>query len=1246
VPRVALAWDAEVPGARWQVRDATLCFADVSGFTALSERLARRGRIGAEELTTFLDGAFGAMLDLAWRRGASLLAFGGDALLLLFEGDGHPAQAVSAAVECRGALRAATAAASMGRLRIGMSVGVHSGPVHLWRVGRSHDQLLVAGPAATEVCELEGGAERGEIVVSDATARALPGRAVGARSHHGYRVRARLALAPPTGVERVSSRAAASAAGWLPGSLRAHLGRDAVEPEHRMASVAFVALSGVDALLANQGPDACAAELDAVVTTVQRAATDEAITLLAADAARDGAKLICVAGAPDAHDDDEGRLLRAARRIVDGSHGGPLTVRVGAHRGHVYAGQVGTSRRATYTVMGDTVNIAARLAAAAPAGGVLASSPLLDRSRTLFTVTTARPVPARGRAEPVIAVDVGEEVGPRPVGPGSELPFAGRAREIGRLTTVLDGLRSGRGSTVVVTGPTGVGKSRLIDEALARTPAIPTLVARADPYGARSPYRALRDPVRSLLGITGGDRGDMGAALRAAVDRLAPALVPWLPLLADVTHVPAASTVEVDELEPRYRPLRLAEVFVTFLERANPGPLAIVVEDAQWLDEASEALVEHLAAAAVTRPWALVVARRPDDRPPPEHAVELVLEPLEAGDLETIVHAVTAAVPLPAAEVTTLVERSAGNPLFLDQLLHAFRSGRPTSALPESIDAVVNAEIDALPPLARRVLRVASVLGPSFRREVLGAVLAGDRLAVDDATRSALAPFLDAQDDERVRFRHALLHDVAYEGLSYRRRRELHLRALAVLEAMHSGALDTMADVLALHAAAGQDHERAWRYATAAGRRAFVAYANLDAAAQFRLALDAARTAAVPVPEVVDVLSALGDAYERAGSFGASLEAYRRGYRLASGDAVRRAELLLRMARARERANSFSLALRDLTTATRLLDGEHSGRAAQLRARISSMRALMHQAQERPQDAMREAERAAAESERAGDALALARSLTVLDWARQILLVPQRGESLERAFALYMQIGDLEGQGNVVGAMGTNAYFEGRWDDAVALYERAGSFFRRCGNPVQEAIAHANLAEVRVNQGRFDEAKPLLEASARTQRAAGFIDGATFAEVQLARVLAARGEQDAAIALLERARADLLRLGQAHSALEAATHLADCLVAANRGWEALELLDDAVAAAGREAVVFAPGAAAVRGRALATVGERAQARAVVDEAIAGARRGGLRYELAHLLLLASEFAGDGDATTARSARTEAHEILAALGVEH
>ena len=166
VPRIAAEWDIDAPGQSWQTLDATLCLADISDFTRISERLASSGRVGSEELTYVLNRVFEGMLRLVHQRSGSLLKFGGDSLLLLFRGPNHAVHAANAAVEIRTALRTSSLVrTSLGRLRLGMSVGIHSGTVHVFRVGRSHDELLVVGPAASMATAMEQAADAGEIVV-------------------------------------------------------------------------------------------------------------------------------------------------------------------------------------------------------------------------------------------------------------------------------------------------------------------------------------------------------------------------------------------------------------------------------------------------------------------------------------------------------------------------------------------------------------------------------------------------------------------------------------------------------------------------------------------------------------------------------------------------------------------------------------------------------------------------------------------------------------------------------------------------------------------------------------------------------------------------------------------------------------------------------------------------------------------------------------------------------------------------
>ena len=180
VPRLLLEWRSPSQGPHHRTEDASMAFVDISGFTAMSERLARLGKEGAEEVTEVIGSIFTRLLGVAYENGGSLLKFGGDALLLFFTGASHEVRAAHAAAGMRRGLR------EIGRIRtsvgiagLRMHVGIHSGPFDLFVVGEMFRDLVIAGPHATRTVEMESAAVAGEIVVSDRTAAALPPSVLG-----------------------------------------------------------------------------------------------------------------------------------------------------------------------------------------------------------------------------------------------------------------------------------------------------------------------------------------------------------------------------------------------------------------------------------------------------------------------------------------------------------------------------------------------------------------------------------------------------------------------------------------------------------------------------------------------------------------------------------------------------------------------------------------------------------------------------------------------------------------------------------------------------------------------------------------------------------------------------------------------------------------------------------------------------------------------------------------------------------
>jgi class 3 adenylate cyclase/tetratricopeptide (TPR) repeat protein len=1239
---LAVDWMRDEPERRWRVVDGSLCFADISGFTALSERLARRGRVGAEELVQTLSGVFGEMVDIAAERGGQLLKFGGDALLFLFPGKDHTAAAAGAAAEMRRELRrAAQVPTAVGRLRLSMSVGVHSGDVHLFLVGAPTRELLVLGPAVGATIAAEHAAGGGQILLTNAAAARLVSTATKRHDPAHHLLRWRRAPGDPVEVPERPPAPDPLIRALLPVGLAGALA-DNPEPGHRIATVAFVRFSGTDRLLAD-GMDTAAAALDDLVGTIQAAVHDEQVTLLGIDIDTDGGKVICSTGVPTRTEDDEGRMLRALGRINSAHF--PCAVQIGVNRGHVFAAELGSPRRAAYSAMGDTTNTAARIAAATPAGAIYAHPSVLENARTLRGARPVGPLTFKGKREPMTVYEVGEELGPRRRSQQDTLPVVGRDVELGRLRDALARRRDGEGGVVTVTGPPGLGKSRLVRDALASGDGSARVELRAEPYGLSTPYRPLRDPVRELLGIERAESAAMTASLLRKLEDVAPALVPFAPLLGGVAHVDVPPTPEVDAIADRYRPDRTADVLVELLRLDAPDGLVIVVEDGQWVDEPTALVLARLAALTDVLPWLLIVTRR--DAPGgfvPTDGEQLVVGPLSDDSVRDLVNLATEATPLRPHELDSIVAQAAGSPLFIEELSRAVLAVSSLETVPDSINAAIAAQVDALAPPARRVLAYAAVLGRSFRRQVLFELMHADGFDLDEATRAELDLFFDRDGPARVRFHNGLVRDVVYEGMAYRTRARLHGIAAETLERI-SEDRDVESDMLAHHFWQAGDALRALSYSLRAADRAERMYANAEAAAQLERALDAARRLpAVTRDEQFACWQRLGELRDRAGLLGGALDAYSRAATLVPNDPVLRAGLLLRRAHAHERAGSYPLALRTASRVRNLLDGIRSAGAGAVRADALAFTALVRQRQEHVLEALRQAESAMQEGRSSGALAAQARASNVISWAATMLGRPDAADWARRSLALYEAAGELNGQADLANNLGIQAYYEGRWSDALELYRRSRDACARVGNVIDAAATDANIGEVLVNQGRFDEAEPLLRDASRVLRASGHLWGAAFAEMHLGRLLARAGDVDHAIVVLTAVRARFASLGRGASVYETSLHLADCLTLAGRPSDALAELAGSVGATSDDVSIFDAARSRVTAEALVSLGRVEEASDAFVAGIAAARAWALEYDLS--LLLAASTAIPFSVSTGRDepAADESARLLDRLGV--
>ena len=1227
VPRLLMSRLSADPGRRVEVLEGTFVFIDVSGFTGLSERLAKVGKEGAELLVEAINSCFTALLADVHLLGGSLVKFGGDALLIWFEGDAHAARGCDAAVQMRRRLREVgrlTAGAS--RVTLRMSVGVHSGEFHSFLVGDLFHDLIVAGPGASTVVALEGAAEASQILVSAATASQIPARCVGDPTGPGFLLARAPEVASGPMLGALPELDPVVLARCLPPQVRQQVESSPGSAEHRTATVSFVEFGRFDEMLERDGAEVTGERLHELVAYAQAAADEQKICLIDSDVSGGSGKLRFTAGAPRVVGDDEERMLLTMRSVLHADT--PFPIRIGVNRGPVFTGEIGPPYRRTYVCMGDTVNLAARLMGKARPGTIFATDGVLDRSRTRFDNEQLEPFMVKGKTKPIQAWAVGPALRAASVPQTTKVrpPLVGRDRELRVLRDAVEAARAGTGSLVEIVGDVGTGKSRLLAEVRELAPEMQFVHSACEPYTQGVPYVAWRDPLRQLLGLRWDDTpAAVLEHLRAKLTHSRPDLLPWLPLLSIAADGEPISSPEVEALSPEAHTRVLHESVLDFLGPALAVPTLIHIEHAHLMDAASGALIVTLCDALKSAPWLVLVTRREsvDGFVAPDHGAvtHLELGPLSREDSLRLAESTPAAHVVPPHMLELAVERSGGSPEFLLDLLLAAQSG--AVELPASVDAAAMARIDQLDPRDRTLVRRASVLGVSFHPGRLPDVLPEGTDPPSAETWSRLSGVFAVDPDGHVRFKRPALHEVAYEGLPYRERRTLHASVGAALERDARDNVDAEPAVLSLHYFLAADWERAWRYAITGAEHAAQRYAHADASRLYRRALEAGRHRGASSAELATCWEALGDALQRTGELVPAADALNAARALSSGEPLTRARLLHKRMIIAHMRGELAASVRRGSAAVRTLDQSDGQETRSLRAQLLVELAFVRWRQGRFALSERLCRAAIEQAGYGGADRALAQASYVLDIVLVGLGRIDEATHCGRALAIYERLGDHQEQGNVLNVMGGLAAYRWEWDEALDLYRRAEECWRQAGDRAGVATAAANLAEILSDRGLDEQAAKQLGYALRICNAMGERTIAANTKALLGRAAARSGRVDEARACLTEAAAELSTLGEANYLEFAQTALAEAEAFGGDAALALELVEPMLASDRRDVAWLQR----VRGTALARLGRWVEAVEALESSLRLARDQDALYDVAatlDVLQLAGSDTGAGE----------------------
>jgi class 3 adenylate cyclase/tetratricopeptide (TPR) repeat protein len=656
--------------------------------------------------------------------------------------------------------------------------------------------------------------------------------------------------------------------------------RAALEGERKQVTVLFADLKGSTELIAGLDPEAARTLLDPALHIMIEAVHRYEGTVN--QVLGDG--IMALFGAPLAHEDHAARacyaslaMQAAMRRYAEEvrrTHGLEVQIRVGLNSGEVVVRAIGNDLHMDYSAVGQTTHLAARMEQLATPGSIRLTAATLRLVEGLVQVRTLGQFPVKGLPEPV---EVLELLGASAIRRRLQAtaargltPFVGRQTELAAVQQALEQSRTVHGQVVAVVGEAGVGKSRLVYECLQahQTQGWLVLESASVSYGRATPYFPLIDLLKRYTHV---EERDDTRTIRAKVTghllTLDEALQDTIPaLLALLDALPADSPFLT--FEPSQRRQRTLQAFKRVLLRESQvQPLLLVFEDLHWIDAETQTLLDSLVDNLPTAPLLLLVNYRPEYQHSwgsKRYYRQLLLDPLPPASAEVFLQALLGddagaqhVAPLQTLK-QLLIARTEGNPFFLEESVRtlvetgvlvgvpgAYRLTQPVDTLqvPATVQAVLAARLDRLPPEAKRLLQTAAVIGTEVPLPLLQAIA---RLPEADLHRSLAhlqaAEFLYETrlfPEQVYTFKHALTHEVAYGSLLQERRRGLHSSIVEALERLAADRLAEQVERLAHHALRGEVWDKTLVYFRQAGEKALAQSAYREAVGYFEQALGA-----------------------------------------------------------------------------------------------------------------------------------------------------------------------------------------------------------------------------------------------------------------------------------------------------------------------------------------------------------------------------------------------------------------------
>ena len=921
--RHALATGATLP----EHTQGTVLITDISGFTSLTEALvtALGFQRGAEELSDFLNKVYGFLIAEVHRFHGSVVLSGGDALLSWFDGPAKVTahQAISAAFAMKESLTniSKISIPGGGSLNLAIKSAAASGEIHRFLVGNPEMQVyeVLAGSLLDQLDATKNSAHRGELVVTTETARIL-GQVASVSEQR--QTSDGLSIAVIGNLNRTSdpnpwppspALSMGQVKTWLHPFIYDYIssGQEMFMAQLRPSVALFMHFAGID----YEWDADARVKLDTFFRWVQKRIEYYGGTIVDITTGDKGSYFYIAIGTPYAHEDDSARAVALAQSLLalspelDFIH----NMQIGISRGTIWSGSIGGQDWQTFAVLGNEVNLAARLMQAALPGHMLVSERIAEATKNDFHWYLLGEISVKGISKPVKVFEsfTSKVVSPARR-PSSVTSIVGRETERMLLTEILQNINASSSKVVVIEGEAGIGKSRLVNDLLvqAQTRNIPAVIGTGYAIEQSTGYHAWRPIFETLFDLEASDEGERRREKALNwIKQHNEELLERAPLLAPVLSLDVQDNSLTEQMTGQVRAENTRALLVAVLRLyTGNSPKLLVLEDAHWFDSSSLALtadvarsLTHIMVVITTRLLRGELSEYFDPILNLPQISHVKLEQMHQGDITKLISQRLNVRNLPELVTDLILKKAEGHPFFSEELAYSlYESGlilvengeckvAPQSDLraynfPDTVQGVIRSRIDRLSPSHQLALKAASVVGRIFALRAVHEIYPLDsdkpRIAnyFEYLRQLDFTPLNSETPDLTYLFKHVITQEVAYNLMTFSQRQAFHQSVASWYEKTFADDLSPYYGVLAHHWNNAKNPQKTMEYLEKAGEQAMLNFANREAIDLFEEALRLAKGNEVQVSELQRAHweRQLGEAHYGLGELPKSLEHLKR----------------------------------------------------------------------------------------------------------------------------------------------------------------------------------------------------------------------------------------------------------------------------------------------------------------------------------------------------------------------------------